>query len=126
MIRSIQKEDFGRLYTIWEKFYKNEFEFPDFLSNYLCAFSSVDSNGDIISTGGIRTIVEIVAMTDLDKSAFKRRRALYEILAASTFTAGKYGFNELHAFIIENKRWENCLQKVGFRPTRGNGLVLSL
>jgi len=126
MIREIQVGDLDRLKFIHEKYYKDQFEFPDFLNHYLCAFTIVDDNDDsIILTGGVRTIIECVALTDKSKSVKIRRAALYELLTASQYVSGKAGYNQLHAFIQEDI-WMNQLFKAGFSPTAGKPVVIGL
>lgn len=114
MIRSILPNDLDQLKRIHEKFYSNEFAFPDFLNKYLCAFSVVDDNDNIISTGGVRLILESVIITDQDLSPRKRMKALYEILTASQFVAQNNGFHTLNAF-VDNEIWRKHLMKIGFK-----------
>ena len=123
MIREIRKNDLYQLKEIHQKFYENEFNFPDFFENFLCVFTVVDDNDNIISTGGVRTIIEAVAITDKDKSVRARRVALYELLAASQYVINRSGYNELHAF-IQDPIWREHLIKAGFVPTKGNALVI--
>jgi hypothetical protein len=41
------------------------------------------------------------------------------------FTAARTNFNQLHAFIQDNK-WKSQLEKYGFKPTKGQALVLNI
>ena len=124
-IRSLQESDFGQLRDIHARFYKDEFSFPDFIDNYLCSFAVVNHDGQIISASGIRTILESVAITDKRFSVRDRRKALLEILHASTYISSKNGFNQIHAF-IQDESWLKHLEKYGFIPTKGFPLVLDL
>lgn len=112
MIRCIEPNDFNELHRIWEKFYKNEFPFPDFIDKYLCAFVVVHDN-KIISAGGVRTIAESIVITDKDLSVRERIKALYEILEASKFVTLRSGYNNLNAF-IKDDTWKKHLNKHGF------------
>jgi hypothetical protein len=123
-IRSINRSDYKEIYKIWEKFYSQEFEFPDFITNYLSVFVVHDEES-IIVTAGIRTITEIVAVTNKDKSVRDRQDALHQILWASKFTCARTGYNQMHAFVQDDK-WSKHLQKVGFRPTIGQALVIDV
>ncbi len=124
-IRAMLPEDLPKLYEIHQEFYKEEFPFPDFSRNFLCCFVVIDDNGDIISAGGIKPIVESIVITDKRQSVRNRREALYDILSASSYLSQKQGFFQIHAFIQE-EGWENQLRKIGFEDTKGKALVLSL
>lgn len=124
MIRSLQIEDLEIIAQIHQKFYKDEFELPNFLNNYLCAFVESDEQG-IITVGGVRTILECIAITDKDRSVKDRRKALYNILRASSYFAEKYNYNQLHAF-VQDDNWVRHLNKVGFISTKGKSLILNI
>lgn len=111
----MQLSDYDELKRIHEKYYKDEFEFPDFVSNYLCSFTVVDSDDNIVSAGGVRLISETVILTDQDKSVRDRRKALIEIFAASKHIADLNGFRTLNAFVTDEK-WRRHLIKIGFKP----------
>lgn len=119
MIRALRIEDIDKLREIHRKYYEKEFDFPDFLNNFICVFT-VTNNEGIVSTGGVRSIFEIVAITDKDKSVRERRSALYQILDASQFVANG---EALHVF-VQDEVWMNHLTKIGFKSTKGKALVL--
>ena len=124
-IRALQPEDIDKLRHIHMCYYKDEFEFPDFLNNFLCAFVVIDENNEqIISCGGVRLIAECVTLTDKNYPIKDRRTALYQVLDASSFIAGKADFNKIHA-VTENRNWTRHLMKIGFH-SRGNILALNL
>ena len=120
-IRSIKKEDFDQLKYIWEKFYQNEFTFPDFVTNFMCSFV-VEEDDKIISVGGVRTIAESVIMTNKDFSVFKRRRALLHIFQASLYIMKTNQYNQLHAF-VQDEIWKKQLIRSGFTSTKGSALI---
>jgi len=124
-IRSIQASDLNCLKKIHEEFYKDEFEFPDFLTNFLGAFTVTDENDKIVLSGGIRTIVEIIAITDKNRDSIERQVALYKLLDASEFVARKSNYNQIHAF-VQDEKWARRLKKSKFEPIVGDGLVLKL
>lgn len=124
-IRALKEEDVDKIREIHSRFYKHEFEFPDFLNNFLCSFIVSDDKEGIITAGGVRLIAEVIAITDKGKSVRKRRSGLYQVLDASMFITKKADFNELHAF-IQDEKWYNHLKSIGFLPSKGKSLVLEL
>jgi len=126
MIRTLQQTDLFDLRRIHERHYQDEFNFDEFITNHmLCGFVVVSNNDRIISAGVVRTIAECAVVTDKDYSIIDRKEALMQILQASMFTAGKFNYDELHAF-VQDKKWEKRLKKSGFRDCAGKALVLSL
>lgn len=125
MVRAIQVEDLDQIKKIHDKFYQDEFSLPDFIQNYLCVFVSVDELGEIISVCGIRKIVELIAVTNKDFSPRIRQKSLVELLEASSYMAGKFGFDQLHAF-IQDENWLNQLKEHGFSDTKGKSVFINL
>lgn len=125
MIRELRNVDIEKIRKIHSEFYQNEFEFPDFFNNFLCAFVVMDDTSNIITVGGVRPIAEAVIMTDKSFSVRDRRTALYQMLDASEYVARHSNFRELHAF-IQDEKWYKHLVKNGFLPTKGKPLVLEL
>jgi PAS domain-containing protein len=124
-IRALVPSDIDEIRRIHEQFYKEEFDFPDFLNNFLCAFVVTDEDGKIISAGGVRAIAESVIVTDKNFSVRDRRQALYQVLDVSEFITKHADFKELHAF-VQDTTWISFLMTVGFCPTKGKALVLEL
>jgi len=123
-IRALKESDLPLLQQIHAQHFSEEFEFPDFVSKFLCCFVVEDDEG-IVSAGGIRPILESVLITDLSKSVRVRRSALMNILSASNYFAKQGNFDQIHVF-IQDQGWENHLRKIGFVPTKGNSLVLTI
>lgn len=123
-IRALRPNDIDKLRDIYEKYYSNDFLFPDFLNNFLCAFVVTDDNNNIITGGGIRLIAESVIVTDQNYPIKERRKALYQVLDASEFITRRSGLDKLHA-VTDNNKWKQHLNKVGFH-SRGSFLVLDL
>lgn len=124
-IRSIHQSDLCTLKRIHEEFYKEDFDFPNFLTNFLCAFTVTDNSDSLILAGGIRTIVEIIAITDQDRKPRDRADALYKLLDACEFVTRASNHNQIHAF-IQDPKWSRRLKKNHFEPIMGEGLVLKL
>lgn len=125
IIRPITDEDISRLKVIHSRYFSKEFDFPDFFTNFLSSFVVTDNNDDIIVGGGVRVITEAVIVTNKDFSPKKRREALLEIMRASMFTSSLRGFNELHAF-VQDEKWLSHLTKIGFRKSKGQALVIGV
>jgi hypothetical protein len=121
MIRELRPDDLEKLKFIHEKYYKEEFNFPDFSRHFLCAYV-VERNGKIITAGGIRTIIECITITDKDLSVRERRDGLGYILNASRYFTKRNGYNELHCFVQDNN-WMKHLLDSGFTTTAGISLV---
>lgn len=124
-IRSISLNDLERLKEIHAKYFEHEFPFPDFMKDFHCVFTVTDDSGNIITSGGVRSIAESVIITDKDYSIKERREALIKMLQAHSFIAAHYGFDALHAFIQDNA-WKRHLSQHGFRPTVGQSVILPL
>ena len=124
MVRNIQEEDLHTIYRVWVKHFKSQFEFPDFMKEFLVSFT-VECNGNIIAVGGVKPILESIIIMDKDFSPRARRKALYEILDTSEFIGRRHGFNQLHAFIQEEKYLETLLRR-GFELTKGKAVVRNL
>lgn len=124
-IRSLQTNDINELKRIHELYFREEFEFPDFLNGYYCVFVVTDDSNSIITAGGVRPIAESVIITNQDYSVRKRMDALNKLLDASRFTCNQSGYNQLHAF-IQNKTWLTQLYDKGFRPTKGESIVIDV
>jgi len=122
-IRAMKPEDLEVLREIHEKYYRDEFPFPDFEQHFLCSFVCHGSDGRIISAGGLRTITESILITDECCSVKERREALLQILNTSIFVANKFKYSQIHAFVEEGK-WKIHLEKIGFQETKGQSLVL--
>lgn len=125
MIRAYHPNDLINLAEIHEKFYKEEFSLPNFMDEFLMAFTAIE-NENIVAVGGVKNILEIVLLTDKNKLIADKRKALYDIFQASLFTAGKYGYKEICAHIVNDDKWKRHLHKIGFRPLRGEMLTLDL
>src|SRR5215470_9094789 len=126
MIRNIMDEDVAELQRIHEKYFADEFTFEDFFLNNLFGFLIVDDNdGSIVTSCHIRPIMEIVAITNYDKSARQRYIALLDMLQHSRDILKRYKFQQLHAF-IQNGKWESQLIRAGFARTKGNSLYINL
>jgi hypothetical protein len=123
-IRTYYPSDLPKLAEIHQKYYSEEFHIGDFF-NHPFAQLVVEENGNIIAAASIREILEIVAITNKDFSPRKRRMALLNILQGCMFTAARTNFNQLHAF-IQNDTWQKQLSKYGFKPTKGQALVLNI
>ncbi len=119
-VRPITEADVEELKVIHKRFYEHEFSFEDFISNFYA--SCIIANGDeqIVVAGGIRPLIEIVAVTNKDLSVRTRKEALYKFLQVAMQSSQGEG---LHAF-IQDETWEKHLKRFGFTETVGKSLVL--
>lgn len=124
MIRNTQDNDFHIIYKVWAKHFRGQFEFPDFVKEFLCTFTVMDED-KVIAVAGIKPIIESIIILDQDFSPRARRKALYEILSTSEYVGRQHGFNQLHAFIQEEKYLETLLNR-GFELTKGKAVVRNL
>lgn len=124
IIRPFTSSDVESVREIHEKYYREEFNFPNFLANFICCFV-VETDEGIITAGGIRNIAELVLVTDKSRSGRDRHKGLYQALDASVFVASKNGHDGIHAF-VQDDIWEEVLRKVGFNPTKGKSLVIGI
>lgn len=126
-IRNINLHDFDEIKKIHEKFYKEEFDFPDFLDKYLFV-AVVEKDKQIICAGGVRTIAESIIVTDKGVDFNDKIQALAMMYDASVYFTKQYGYDELHAFIQDKDRgtWRKWLQKAGFNPTKGQCLLINI
>lgn len=123
MIRAITKRDLSQIELIHKKFYGDEFPLSD-LHRCICNFAVTDDETDkIISAGIIRSIAEIVIVTDKDVDIKQRRLALLQMLTAGVQTTRMAGYDQLHAF-IQDQKWLQHLKRAGFRTTKGEPLVI--
>lgn len=126
MIRPLRQDDIPKLSKLHQKFFTDEFSIYDFLDKILNPVAITDDNDEkIIVAGGIRPIMEAVAITNKDINIKERRYALYSLLQALTHTASKCNYSQIHAF-IQDPKWQQHLEKVGFRETKGKSLVIEV
>ena len=117
-IRPINPSDMNEIRKIHSKYYN--YDLPE--DHYLCSFIVEDENGKMITAGGIRTIAEIIAVTDKEISPRIRREALMMLLRASNLVCNNNGYNQFHAFVTDEK-WYNQLLRHGFNITNGKALI---
>lgn len=124
-IRALIESDIDKLRLIHEKYYAHEFNFPSFTDKFICGFTVTDDTDNIITAGGIRTIIEMVLITDKDKPVRVRREAVYNALNATKYLADQSGYNQIHIF-VQGEDWERHLKKVGFNTCKGSALYLNI
>lgn len=124
-IREIRVTDLPAVSAIHKKYYGSEFNLPDFTSNFLCVFVVTNDQDQVISVAGVRTIAEVVALTDKSKYTREKYKALIDIFQASSFTAARFGYTQLHAF-TQDDIWTEQLLKKNWNYINGTGLVYPL
>lgn len=126
IIRGFSERDVNSLKKIHKDQYENEFSLNEFMSsNYIGSFSALDENENLIATGGVRTIAEMVIVTDKNQSVKVRREALLKMLQAGSFFCKNNNYRQLHAF-VQDQVWLSQLLKHGFRETAGQSIVTDI
>lgn len=125
MVRAIETEDIDRLKEIHARFFEKEFSFQDFCSAWISNFVITDDNDEIITAGAIRPLMEIVAITDYNKSPRLRRAALYDMLEIAHYVLRRTNATQLHCF-VQDEKWYHQLIKSGFKPCVGKPLYMNL
>src|SRR5690348_4840229 len=119
ILRELRPEDLEKLNAI--NGYENQIDIA-LDANTLSGAIVEDTKGRIISGGIIRSISEVILVTDKNINSISRIKALNELLKYGEYVSKKNGRNEIHAFVID-KRFENFLIKFGFREANGKCLV---
>lgn len=125
MITLVTSEHLDRAKEVHKLYYQNEFDFPDFLKEFILIFSSVNESNELVSIGGIKTILEFIAITDPTKSVRDRHTSVYDLLAAARSAAKNNNYDQIHAF-IQDPHWKDVMLRRGFRETKGQSLVIGV
>lgn len=124
IIRLMNEDDIPAIVNIWKQFYESEFSIEEFNSGNYKNIFVVEEDGKIIIAGGVRMIPEAVMVTNKNENFHVRIEALYKMLDALTFVAGRDS-KQLHAF-VQDEVWKKFLLKQGFQSTKGTPLYLNL
>lgn len=125
MIRELRIDDLKRLREIHSKYFSEEFDFPNFFQGFLNAFVILDDNEDIIVAGGVKLIPESIIITNKEKEIKPKLEALYSALELSEYVCRKHNYDQLHAF-IQDEKWLSQLLRHGFKPTVGKSIVKNI
>lgn len=120
MIRELRATDIGKLRKIHDD---KLFPFPN-LFNSLCFDSNViEENGHIMAAGISRLTSEGIFIVDSNLSEIKKVKYLIALIEYMKTTNVRKGMNECHVFCVTNEI-QAVLFKLGFRPCKGNAMVL--
>jgi hypothetical protein len=122
-IRELQGHDIDQIQKIHTKHYKDEFGIADLYDKNIETFVVTDDENKVICAASIRLILEAVLITDKDRTVRERREALFRVLNAAEFISKQHNFSQLHVF-VQDEIWRQHLERVGFKPTAGQALVL--
>lgn len=125
MIYEFHSSDLDEIKLIHKQYFASEFTFEDFISNYTVMFSTRDKEGKLIAVGGVRPLMEMVAITDMSANVFRRKKSYFELLQACSYVAKQMGHKQLHAF-VQGDRWAEACSRLAFRQTAGKALVLDI
>jgi VIT1/CCC1 family predicted Fe2+/Mn2+ transporter len=125
MIKLARYSDMQEILKLHEQFYSHDFEFPD-PKHILKSFIVSNKDGEVITFGAVRTTLEVVAITDYEASIRDRIVALRELREAMKQTAKEYDYDQMHAVVLDDSNWSNVLLREGFKPAKGEFLILNL
>ena len=125
IVRRLNPSDINQLRGIHERFFKEEFDFNDLFGNSLSSLVVTNGDDKIICGGQVVMITEARIVTDKDIKIEERRRALMMILNHFKHSIASKGFDQLHAF-VQDEKWIHHLKRYGFKETKGQALVVSI
>lgn len=121
-IRNFRSSDIQELERIHQQ-YKDEFPLDVFEDrNFIGMFTAHEDNKPII-IGGVRTLTEMVIVTDKEASVRERREALYKSLDVATYLCNTNNYPELHSF-VQDDIYMRVLLRRGFKIAKGTALVI--
>ena len=113
IVRGLRADDLEKLRELNSKHFPND-SFPDFGSLH-SVLVVCDSDGSIISAGGVTLIAEGVLVSDMDKSSVKRGKALIQQLTHMGMTCSNLGQPYLMIFESnDDEVWVKALKTYGF------------
>lgn len=113
--QGLTPEDIPAIRELYDKYFAQDFNFPDFLKGYFCAFKITDDSDKLVMAGGVRPIAETVLITDKEANVHTVGEALLEALNISRYVCEKYNIDYLHAF-VKDQNYAKHLVKHGFHP----------
>jgi len=114
-----------RAKEIHERCYKTEFAFPDFRNQFYAAFAISNSDGELVTVGGVRPIAESILITDKRIGARQRRKALVVSLDFSKDVTKLNHLVQLHAF-VQDDVWKQQLINRGFASCKGDAIYINV
>lgn len=112
-VRNLTFNDTECIKRIYDEYFSNDFQFPDFFNGFFNSFAITNDKNEIVVVGGIKLLAEAVILTDGSKNIHNRVRALREALSVCIYTCNKLGVGELFAFAKDDKYIKH-LQTYGF------------
>lgn len=126
IIRDFYPRDIDILKLIHKQYYASEFNFPNFYHKFLDALTILTNDERIIVSGGVKTILEAVAITDKSIPVQQRADALDQLLKLSSISAKSAGYDQIHVTVIDDPSWESRLRRTGFNEVKGKVLYLDV
>lgn len=124
MIRAFTIEDLEKIRKLHKLYFFEEFEFPNFIQDFLGSFI-IEEDNEIILVAGVRPIAELIAITDMSKSIRQRVIALKEATYVGMNICRHNNLDQLHCF-VQGDKWIKQVQTINFRPTKGTALVIDV
>lgn len=116
-IELVKSSDLSIAHKIWQKYYKDKFQFPS-LIHFLRFYKITNLDDEAILFGGIKIIPEVICLTNHDSPIRDRHEALYKFLKAMELVAQENNFDQIHIFPEDDKIWRKRLEKEGFARTK--------
>ena len=127
IIKQLDEQSFNQIKEIHNKYFSDQFDLNDLFNNKILDQIVVcDDNNKVITYGGIKLLFEVVAVTDLNRSARDRKQALIKMLDVIISIAEKKKFEQIHCFPTFNEKWTEHLKDIGFKQTKGTALYLNV
>ena len=113
--------DLKEIDRIWRQSYSTEFGLPD-VSNKVIS-GVVDSEEGIRGFGIVKLFAEGIIILEQNQSTRDKREALYQLVEAQYFGCSKFGIQQVHAF-VKDEKFAKILQKhFGYETVKEKCLV---
>ena len=122
IIREFRESDIAHLERI-HKQYEGEFSLETFNDRNFLGMFTAEIDGEVLLTGGVRTLAEIVVVTDKTACTREKREAFYKALDAANYLCNTNFYPELHAF-VQDEAWLRVMVRRGFKIAKGQALVI--
>lgn len=122
IIRPMTHTDSLELEEMSQKYYP-EFNSPEFEDNYFGKFVITHNNGEIVIGGGLRSLAEVVLVTDKSKNRHLIGDGLIRALGLCINEARNRNIDFLHAFVKDDKYAKHLISH-GFDIREGTALSL--
>lgn len=127
IIRPLFETDKDEVDRIYNKHFIH-LEKPNFYNKdvFPCPFIVASSGNRVIVAGGVKTIAEVVVVSDRDFSIKHRLDALIQALGSTITIAKDMKYRQIHVFVSHDDSYVSVLQKFGFKLLDAKVLTLDI